>query len=436
MQHDHLVQPLPIPSAPQDYTNAQGWNGMAPYDIPTIDTTFSSHPGSAYGSPQVENQLALSPVAKGISLLDAPLPASFDSQGISVFARQGPIAASVPSRFGYDSSPPSSLPNPRAIDSSTLRNLHSSAFGDDSRSRKYTLGSSPSIAAEDTIGRRIMHSERFSSRPKMLSSSVGARRPVELNDEWEDNFDFTFEEDLVPNSLLEILTPEERRRRLSRTADDENITSHRAALSGLGTPAESSSKVGSPSNASPSRFGALFARQQQQKATENSFNDASGAFGHVGSPLRPSALNLSSSPSLRAVSRPTSGDFSLSSPPRHASHMGMISQQLSRTRISSRGPENAVESANQAQSLQHPGISRVASGGSATTPPTRLDRTASTSSVGVGREKIEEEPELFAMDEVGESKQNAWKRLSSGSGVWGGRGLGVIGSQRGPAGGI
>jgi hypothetical protein len=56
----------------------------------------------------------------------------------------------------------------------------------------------------------------------------------------------------------------------------------------------------------------------------------------------------------------------------------------------------------------------------------------------VGREKIDEEPELFAMDEVGDGKQNAWKRLSGGNGVWGSglsKGVGVIGSQRGPTGG-
>jgi hypothetical protein len=74
--------------------------------------------------------------------------------------------------------------------------------------------------------------------------------------------------------LHELLTPKERRRRLSRTADDERMPSHRAALSGLGTPAESTSKVGSPLGASPSRFGGFLARQQQEKASEASLNES------------------------------------------------------------------------------------------------------------------------------------------------------------------
>jgi hypothetical protein len=401
LQHDQLIQtsqPLPHPkAAPEDYLNP--WK-MGSYDIPTIDTTTSSLPGSAYGSPQNDSFLGKSPAVKGLSVLEAPLPASFDSQGISIFARTGPIAASVPARFGLEGSSPASLPVSRPLESVTLRNLHSSAFGDDARNGRapYMMASSPSAAPEDGVGRRIMHSERFSSgRSKMmLSSSVGARRPLDLlrDDEWDENF--VFEEDLVPNSLNDLLTPAERMRRLSRTtADDEGAaggggssaipfaSSHRAAaFSGLGTPgaeATSPKQLGSSPllGASPnggfgaggsSRFGPLFARPSSFAGRErngswsgvapaggredaaNGGGTAGGVvgdnvFGHVGSPLRPSPLNPSasagpgSSPLLKPAgsgSRPVSADFSVSSPPRMAS-MSIISQQLQRVRVSSAG---------------------------------------------------------------------------------------------------
>src|SRR4051794_23536120 len=48
-----------------------------------IDNGFpSSLPDSKYGSPRDEGRLPMSPAAKGLSVLDAPLPASLDSNGI------------------------------------------------------------------------------------------------------------------------------------------------------------------------------------------------------------------------------------------------------------------------------------------------------------------------------------------------------------------
>lgn len=428
MQQDHLSQPQPIPGQPPlDYMNPDMWKKQ-PYDIPIVETTFSSHPNSNYGSPQNDGRLPMSPMQKGLSVLDAPLPASFDSQGVSHIARNGPFAASVPSRFGLDMSPPSSSPM-RPMESSALRNLHSSAFGDDHLNGKGSLASSPPAATDEPIGRRIMHSERFSRQPRMISASVGAHPPLPSNDEWDENF--AFEEDLVPNSLHELLTPQEKMRRFSRTNDED----HRQALSGLGTPNESNSKVGSPSTASPSRFGAFFAGRQKE-ASESA---AASAFGHVGSPLRNSSLHPGASPSLRAVSRPISGDVSpfVSSPPGQSS-MGMISQQLQRTRISS-GASDTLEAA---RPLQHPGVARVASGSSVVSsaaPRHALDRAVSSSSVG--REKIDEEPELFSMDDDLDRKKENLKRSSGGAWAQGspfslGRSnkasptLGPIGGQR------
>lgn len=385
--------------------------------IPTIDQTFSSNPGSNFGSPPNDGRLPTSPVQKGLSVLDAPLPASFDSQGISHMARYGPIAASVPSRFGLESaSPPSSFQN-KAVETSTLRNLHSSAFGDDARARN-GFGSSPPAAEEPMVGRRIMHSERF-SRPKMMSASLGTR-PIVGGDEWDENF--AFEEDLVPNSLHELLTPQEKMRRFSRAGEDEHGFNHRQTLSGLGTPGES--KVGSPLGSSPSRFGALFSRTHKP-AEEVSSSPGANVFGHVGSPLRGSSLNPHASPSLRPIGdrrTPSAGDmspFGLSSPPRQAS-ISTLSQQLQRTRLSSLVSESKPEGS---EDKQLPGMTnRLASASSigsvASRPGVGMDRAISSSSIG--REPIEEEQEqgLFDMEEEDSAadRERRAKRFSGGLG--------------------
>jgi hypothetical protein len=404
MQQEQFAQPqTPMGGRPEEYAGPGSWKQG--YDIPNIETTFSSHPGSTYGSPPNDGRMPISPIAQGLSIRDVGLPASFDSQGISQYAKGGPIPASVPSRFGMDTSPPSSVP--RISATSALRDLHSSAFGKD-RPDHSSLASSPPVTENEPIGRRIMHSERLSTRPKMISASVGARPPLYSSEGWDD-MDFALEEDLVPNSLHDLLTPQEKMRRFSRNADEEHSLSHRHSLSGLGTPGGSGSKIGSPSNASPSRFSSLWISQQKSEVTDNS---RASAFGHVGSPLRNSSLHPGASPSLRAVARPTSGDVSpfVSSPPHQAS-MSMISQQLQRTRISD-APTSAP---------QHPGISRIASGSSVgSAPSSRLDRAVSSSSVG--REKIDEEQEPFPMDDeppveektTERKKPNAWKRSSGG----------------------
>ncbi|KAI9658105.1 MAG: hypothetical protein M1829_006830 [Trizodia sp. TS-e1964] len=318
----------PFP-APDDYPSLHGRTSQNFDNIPTIETGYTtSQPGSAYGSPRDDLRLPLSPMVKGLSVLDAPFPASFDSQGISYLARHGPVAASVPTKFGLDSPPPSmNLSNGPATDA--LKSLHDSAFGID-RNKHSGMPSSPP-ASDDYTGRRLMHSER-NVKPKIVSSSLPRQAP---SDEWE-NGQFLFEEDFVPGSLSELLTPQEKIRRLSRTEEDYTV-SHQS-VSGVGTPGDSSSKVGSPTTSSPSRFGPLFTRHKKEDDNNNS-NPVSG-LGHVGSPLRNSSLYLGSSPisALRTVGRSShvSGDISpyLASPPRQSS-INMISQQLQRTRLQS-----------------------------------------------------------------------------------------------------
>jgi hypothetical protein len=449
----HMASPqnYPYPIPDEHFNSPQP--SRSQYDtVPTIDTTFSSLPNSNYGSPPNETRLGVSPIQnKGLSVLDVPLPSSFDSQGVSTFARYGPIAASVPSRFGIESSSPSSYQGKPVGESTTLRNLHNSAFGDDSRTTHNGFGSSPPPASEEPIGRRILHSERF-SRQKVMSASVPRPPGVmkDVADEWDQTF--AFEEDCIPSSIAgDVLTPQERNRRSSRT-EDETPLSHRISLSGLGTPADSGSKVGSPAASSPSRFGPLFSRSHKADGSDASPFPSGSAFGHVGSPLRNSSLHPGASPSLRAVSKPTSGagDISpfVSSPPRQAS-MSIITQQLQRTRLQTRaneGPESPAGLTPLTTTL-HPGMARVASGSSVgSSASVRIDRAVSSSS-SIGRERIEEEQGLFSMEDEEEMEKRrdgggnlatsplwpnsattptAGKRYSGGA--WGGglAGLGVV----------
>lgn len=422
---------------PDEYTSQKNQYDM----IPTIDTTFSSHQGSNYGSPPNENgRHPMSPVQKGLSVMDVPLPASFDSQGISHMARYGPIASSVPATF-LANSPPSSY----QADSSALRNLHDSAFGDGLRNRAAILGSSPPESVEQPVGRRMLHSELAANRSRgIMSSSVGAR-PTYKDEEWDDtDMIGKFEEDLLPNSLSDLLTPQEKMRRFSRDQGDDGSLSHRASLSRLGaSPLASDGNIGSPSTAaaSPSRFQSLWGKSRP--TYDNGFESGSApgqsAFGHVGSPLRNSSLHPGASPSLRAMNRTTSGDISpfVSSPPRQSS-MSLLSNQMQRTRLSSRDDGGFTSNP------MHPGINRVTSGGSIGNSGGRLGLDRAVSSSSISRERIEEEQGLFSMEEeedLNKSKDGASttsstsnKRLSGLSwGSGGGKGspnLAPVGGHR------
>ncbi len=372
--------------------------------VPTIDTSYPSHPASTYGSPRDEDLnrygLALSPVAaKGLSVLDAPLPASFDSQGVSWIARNGPIASSVPAKFGLDS-PPGSLGAAKdGRTSEALKSLHSSAFGDDTRDRFNGIAASP--PAEEYFGKRVMHSQRF-AKPKVMSASL----PKAVDKDWE--ADFSFEEDYLPDSLKDLMTPQEKARRASRSADDEGRPIH----SGTATPInETASKFGSPSQSSPSRWGPLFQRHQQQKEEEDRARIS--AFGHVGSPLRNSTLHSGASPSSRPIARPhASGDSSpyVASPPRTSSmSMSIISQQLQRTRLSR--PESGGS-----ESGLHP--SRIASNpiGSGARVGERQVSSSSIGNGGSGRftTPIDEEQGVFDMEGMEDLDEKKEKRNSGG----------------------
>lgn len=397
---------------PDDGFPVLGRRASVDTGMPTIDTSYLSHSGSAYGSPREDDLqtrfgLGLSPVpTNGLSVLDVPLPASFDSNGVSYIARHGPIAASVPSKFGLES-PPQSLGNAKdGRTSEALKNLYSSAFGEDTRERFNGIAASPPAPlADEYFGKRVMHSQRF-AKPKIMSSSL-PKAGLAFDKDWE--ADFPFEEDYLPDNLKELLTPQEKARRDSRNADEEGRPIH----SGNGTPADSS-KFGSPLNSSPSRWGPLFQRQQREEEEKAS---RTSAFGHVGSPLRKSSLNADSLPSQRPIARAASGSGDgisfLASPPRQSS-MSIISQQLQRTRLS------RAESAGSDTGL-HLNSSRLTSNPIGSSRRADLDRQISSSSLGTNRftTPIDEEQAefVFSMEEE-EDKEKEREKRNSGSPAW------------------
>lgn len=379
--------------------------------VPTIDTTYS-HTGSQYGSPPEHDAsrlgLGLSPLAaKGLSVLDAPLPASFDSNGISNAARfpAGPFPSSVPSQFGLESPSPS-LNNAKDLRTSeALKLLHHSAFGSNEHMSAVIAASSPPTQTpEEYFGKRQMHSSRF-AKPSLLSSS--APRPMRgIDQDWEAEFSF-LEEDYVPDNLKDLLTPAEKARRGSRAADEE-MNGHRTGngmgFSGTGTPsAEATSKFGSPLASSPSRWGPIFSRNRDDdEAKKQALAASAGAFGHVGSPLRNSMLTSD-------MIRPSAGGRSDS-----GEGFSVLTQQLQRTRIDGTGGESPLlrPSSHTTRPTNGRGVAeRHVSSGSIS--------SSARFTTPIGEEDGEF---VFSMDEDGDSTIRARKRTSgvgTAMGVWG-----------------
>ncbi|GAB7357137.1 hypothetical protein MBLNU459_g7932t1 [Dothideomycetes sp. NU459] len=401
MQANDLSSPQEFPylaQQPDDPLNARYAQGP-PLGIPTIDAGIPAEHMSNYGSPPNDNRLGASPSNRGLNVLDAPLPSSFDSQGISHAARHGPFASSVPPRFGIES-PPSSLPNKAFLGSTALRGLQGTAFGDAANldGVLHGAGSSPPTFDEPmSFSKRPLHSERL-ARPKATMSASLGTRPSPFyshypNDTSEDSDDGSEEdgigEDLLPSSLHELL-PQDKLRRFSRNTTEEDgnnsfLSAQRRAIS-FGT-APQDSKVGSlsPHSASPSRYNSIWSsRSYQKNETEN---NGPSAFGHVGSPLRPSALRSSS---LNISS--SAGDaspYGIGSPPKQAS-MSMLTQELQRSNLSD--PSKPAQ-----PPLHSPGIPRSLSNGTSAGRAGLIERGISSTSLG--RETIEEEQGLFSMEE-------------------------------------
>ncbi len=419
---------------PEDFSK-RGYGGL--------DTNNTRHPetllerSSAYGSPstrQLEEdgigRFGVGSIpAKGLSVLDAPLPASFDSNGVSWIARHGPVASSVPGRFGMMQESPaaSSYLGTTEKGSSALKNLYSSAFGEENGGILAEHDDFADNYSARTGSGRVMHSQRY-ARTKIMSASlpkgagVSAMGGGKGDGDWDN--DFTFEEDYLPDNLRDLLTPAERARRGSRAREEE------AELNGSGRPIFGSNgagsyrdgALGSPSQASPSRWGPLFQRQhrEEEERQASSLSRAS-AFGHVGSPLRNSLLD--GSRTIPRSNAELSGSPYANSPSRSGLGMSMISQQLARTRLDRAASDNsgslsALRNSSAPAPIGTPpssGFGGISSNG--LSAPQQSERMVGTGAcVGTGRKfsQIEEENEaelsgdgaedLFTMEDDGEDK--------------------------------
>ncbi|KAJ1324203.1 E3 ubiquitin-protein ligase makorin [Microdochium nivale] len=404
------------PGSVDGYQDVDGHSGIDS-GVPTIDEPFS-RTDSQYGSPRDDDisrfgmGLSSFAAAKGLSVLDAPLPASFDSNGVSHAARHpaGPFPSSVPSQFGIESPSPSLIVQRDGRTTDALTLLHHSAFGAADRiTSTITPSSPPSHTPDEYFGRRQMHSSRF-AKPKLLSSSAPRSN---IDRDWEPDFSF-FEEDYVPDNLRDLLTPAEKARRGSRAAEDE-VNSRSPAMTGLSTPVGEGSalKFGSPLASSPGRWGpSSFHRQMEDpEARRQAAAASAGAFGHVGSPLRQPSLSSSMSHLHNGRSGSTEG-------------AGALAQQLQRTRIDGTGGESPrlhphshlARPSNGRSNERHVSSSSISSSARYTTP--------------IGEEEGEF---VFAMDEDGDrdSTIRARKRTSgvgTAASIWGTSYAGVAAS--------
>ena len=369
----------------QDDTLYQQDRSYQYQDYSNAITAPGSNPGSKYGSPTDESRLPISPIGHHVTALDAPMPSSFDSQGISHIARYGPVAASVPSKFGMESPTASLAQRNNGYPGDAFRGIRGGATPGSNVRSTQQIGSSPPA---ESIGQRLMHSQTV-ARPKMMSASVP--RPG-VADDWED--DFIVGADLLPTSLHDdVMTPEDKLRRHSRP--EMELPGGRDASSGLRIPSNSSSKVGSPLGSSPSRFSALFAKQREEKKQEN-VPAPSSAFGHIGSPLRESLLQEDQSTGMRPLPARWMSDEqtpSFSSPPRNSS-MSMLAQQLHRTKL------ERTESGESNSRLQPIPARHVSN------PVGRFDRQISSPGLTSTRIDEEQPDTIFSMDDDGSKRSS------------------------------
>ncbi|KAG5979133.1 hypothetical protein E4U55_005535 [Claviceps digitariae] len=380
--------------------------------IPSFDSPYAH---SNYGSPRDDDAtrlgFGLSPVnGKGISILDAPLPASFDSNGISNAARfpAAPWPSSVPSKFGLESPTPSLSNAKDSRTSEALKLLHNSAFGSSEYLVPPIAGSPPSLQSaigDEYFGKRAMHSSRY-AKPRMLSSSMPKTSSVDRD--WEAEFAFdddNLPENYVPENLQELLTPAEKARRGSMRADD-------VAIDGI-------TKYGSPIGTSPSRWGPLFQRQKEEEDAARAARSLGSAFGHVGSPLRRSTL----AQEMGGDDYKSPGSSSRPPGPRSASEsMSALSLQLQRSRLDDGVGGSA--SGLGSSPLLHPASARLGPGGHAPIGKDRsgMERHVSSGSISsslTGRFTTpidEEDPAfVFAMeDEDDAPSARMRKRMSAG----------------------
>lgn len=287
-------------------------------------------------------------------------------------------------------SPPASLPSSIRGDAAAIQALHRSAFGELNGAAELSRSTRVNGEGESFSERLMMHSGAL-RRPKMppypnsyagvQSAFTGFKDRERLTDAVDDQ-DFTFEEDLVPGELADLLTPAERNRRLSRT-EEEGPGSFRHSFTAPGTPGDP--HLGSPPVGSPGSWGPIITRSTKR---EEDPQPPSG-LGHVGSPLRNSYLHTESAP-IHGFQR-TSDDispFTISAP--RGAGISALTQSLKRTSISSgEGADGSKLSPN---------------------PLKAVERSISSPRLGNGSANatIDEEPECqfsLEVDEDGTSRQ-------------------------------
>ena len=368
--------------------------------------------GPHMGSSSGDARLGVSPPVPGASALDATLPSSFNSQDASNIAKYGPSGASVPARLSWDPLTVG-MPTTATTRQQAFGNLDSMAMAAPAENHK-DLASSPPQSHIVPEPQRLLRPEMRSKPQSIVSASVPAHAqyneaftpahaqfnetftPAAVGDEGDD----THGEDLLPSSLNDLLTPQEKTRRYSKSGDDHGLIS-RQSLSSFGSPTES--KVGSPSHASPSRFGAFFAGQAaaRKEAGDHGAHSNVSGLGHVGSPLRNSTM------SSRVPGGNSSPSFGPISPPNvtKSQHVSSLSQQLRSVQL---GPSAKSGSAGREQdantsSTRHVSNQSTASAGSAISGQSRQDRAVSGTSAG--RSRIDEEPCVFSMEDDEENKK-------------------------------
>lgn len=305
---------------------------------------FGSPPGSPYGSPIHDSRMPLSPAFRGFSALDAPLPASYNSQDVPNIARFGPNANSVPVKSGWGPL------NTSTATSSHIAHQHHGGIDPLVLPESNGFPSSPPHASRiEAQPRQIMHSSRRYLLADPVSSSMPAHaqppdeiRAFRLNAAMADHEEEGQGEEFLPSSLSDLLTEKEKMRRFSRSAEEDSGLGPGPSRSSFGSHGDS--KVGSPSYASPSRFGPFFASQQAKKdALDSTSQHGSSPFGHVGSPLRNSSLHpsatkprdFSGSPSFGPISPPRSND--------RREFVSSLSEQLKGMRVSSGSKNDGAE---------------------------------------------------------------------------------------------
>lgn len=386
------------------------------YDyIPHMDITHNTNGGMGNGMQFSDSRQPISPPMRA---LDAPMPPTFQSVP-PMNTYDGPFPASFPARPSGFAFGPASATTSTAT-STAFGNLaymvRPEASGMAPSRKSAESGSSPPASSEIPFQIRTLHSDRL-RQPQHVASSLPMSkglvgRAADVSSDDDDDFI-----DFLPADIGDdILTLAERKRRASRNHEDTPYS--RQSASAVGSPPDS--KFGSPSNASPSGWGILYARKQREE-THQVYG--SSPHGPVGSPLRNLSLHPdaatrhgggnekenSGSPLIRPIARPSpthlSGDVSpfgmQQSPPdrRAAGGIGMLSQQLKNTRL--RDPPQDQHASH----LQTPRITSNSSALSNSSAPgsanARLDRVVSATSTSRS-DRIDEEAGIFKMDEQDE----------------------------------